>query len=83
MFAHRIGNVADWIEDCRTLSYADMRADGTQAGGDCHRRMVLGGSWGTQPRQLRSAERISYEPTAIDDSIGIRVAKTLSDRPQK
>jgi formylglycine-generating enzyme required for sulfatase activity len=41
--------------------------------------MVLGGSWGTQPRQLRSAERISYEATAVDDSIGIRVAKDVRE----
>jgi formylglycine-generating enzyme required for sulfatase activity len=72
-----IGNVADWTDDCRTLTFDQMRGDGTEAAGDCRRRMVLGGSWGTQPRQLRSAERISYEPTAVDDSIGIRVAKDL------
>jgi len=74
-----IGNVADWIEDCGRGSYAQLRADGTQTAGDCKRHMVLGGSWGTQPRQLRSAERISYEATAVDDSIGIRVAKDVRE----
>jgi len=72
-----IGNLAEWVEGCATASYASMRSDGTTEGGDCEKRMVRGGSWGTQPRQLRSAERIRYNPTDVDDSIGIRVAKTL------
>jgi formylglycine-generating enzyme required for sulfatase activity len=40
--------------------------------------MVRGGSWGTQPRQLRSAARIRHSQTDVDDSIGIRVAKTIA-----
>lgn len=72
-----IGNLGEWVEDCATQSYATMQPDGTAKGGDCAKRMVRGGSWGTQPRQLRSAERIRYSPTDLDDSIGIRVAKTL------
>jgi formylglycine-generating enzyme required for sulfatase activity len=54
-----------------------MRADGSDTGGDYARRMVRGGSWGTNARQVRSAERIRYKPTDVDDSIGIRVAKSL------
>lgn len=73
-----IGNLGEWVEDCSTLSYETISSDGTVGGGDCSKRMVRGGSWGTQPRQLRSAERIRYDPAAVDDSIGIRVAKTLS-----
>jgi len=72
-----IGNLAEWVEDCSTQTYASMKSDGAPVGGDCSKRMVRGGSWGTQPRQLRSAERIRYNPTDLDDSIGIRVAKTL------
>jgi formylglycine-generating enzyme len=72
-----IGNLGEWVEDCSTQSYASIRPDGSPVAGDCSKRMVRGGSWGTMPRQLRSAERIRYDPTAVDDSIGIRVAKTL------
>jgi sulfatase modifying factor 1 len=75
-----IGNLAEWIEDCSTPSYASMQSDGTPQAGDCSKRMVRGGSWGTQPRQLRSAERIRYSPTDVDDSIGVRVAKTLAPK---
>lgn len=72
-----IGNLGEWIEGCATKSYAALRADGTYDDGDCNKRMVRGGSWGTQPRQLRTAERIRYKPTDVDDSIGFRVAKDL------
>ena len=72
-----IGNMGEWTADCATPSYVGMRRDGTSKTPDCSKRMVRGGSWGTQPRQLRSAERIRYSPTDIDDSIGIRVAKSM------
>jgi formylglycine-generating enzyme required for sulfatase activity len=79
-----IGNLGEWVEDCATASYAGLRPDGTHEGeADCARRMVRGGSWGTMPRQLRSAERIRYAPTDVDDSIGIRVAKDLDRPPSK
>lgn len=73
-----IGNMGEWTADCATPSYVGMRRDGTSKTPDCTKRMVRGGSWGTQPRQLRSAERIRYSPTDIDDSIGIRVAKSMN-----
>ena len=73
-----IGNLGEWVQDCATGSYSDLGADGSPNNGDCSKRMVRGGSWGTQPRQLRSAERIRYMPTDVDDSIGIRVAKSLT-----
>jgi len=72
-----IGNVGEWVEDCSTPSYSLMQSNGSMHGGDCSKRIVRGGSWGTQPRQLRSAERIRNSPADVDDSIGIRVAKTL------
>lgn len=74
-----IGNLGEWVEDCATQSYDALQADGSHKDGDCGKRIVRGGSWGTQPRQLRTAERVRYLPTAIDDSIGIRVAKDIRD----
>lgn len=72
-----LGNVSEWVEDCATENYETMPEDGGAARGDCARRMVRGGSWGTYARQLRSAERLRYAPDDRDDSIGIRVARTL------
>ncbi len=77
-----LGNLGEWIADCATQSYAGLHPDGASEGGDCTKRMVRGGSWGSQPRQLRSAERYRYRPTDIDDSIGIRVAKSMSPPTQ-
>ena len=74
------GNVAEWIAGCATRDYAQLGPDGSDGPGDCARRMVRGGSWGTIPRQLRVAERIRYSPADRDDSIGIRVVRAL-DRP--
>jgi sulfatase modifying factor 1 len=59
-----IGNVQEWVEDCYSAS-------------DCARRLTKGGSWGSLAHNGRIAERIPYPPTHRDDSIGIRVAKTL------
>ena len=73
-----LGNMGEWTADCATPSYAGMHQDGVSEDGDCSKRMVRGGSWGSQPRQLRSAERYRYSPTDVDDSIGIRVAKSLT-----
>ncbi|HWJ38311.1 MAG TPA: SUMF1/EgtB/PvdO family nonheme iron enzyme [Sphingomicrobium sp.] len=76
-----IGNLGEWLEDCATPSYASMRSDGSSVDGDCSKRMVRGGSWGTMPTQLRAAERMRYSPDAVDDSIGIRVASDIGHFP--
>jgi sulfatase modifying factor 1 len=74
-----IGNVAEWIEDCHSSSHDMLPQSGsvpTPRGG-CSRRIAKGGSWGTLAHNLRTAERVPYPATHRDDSIGIRVAKTL------
>jgi formylglycine-generating enzyme required for sulfatase activity len=63
-----IGNVAEWVEDC----------DGPDAAAaSCAKRLVKGGSWGTLAHNLRIAERVPYPATHRDDSVGIRLARTL------
>lgn len=74
-----IGNVAEWVEDCHSPSHdaiPDVGAPPAVAG-TCARRIAKGGSWGTLAHNLRIAERVPYAPSHRDDSIGIRVAKTL------
>jgi formylglycine-generating enzyme len=70
-----IGNVGEWVADCS----GPYRSGESPAavGGNCERRVVRGGSWGTVARQLRSAERVNQRATDRDDSIGIRVALDL------
>ena len=72
-----IGNVGEWVEDCTHPSYEGLDRNAAPRGGDCPKRVVRGGSWGTIARQLRVAERLNYAPTDADDSIGIRVAREL------
>jgi formylglycine-generating enzyme required for sulfatase activity len=74
-----IGNVAEWVEDCYTRSHDALDDQGKVMDGDCQRRLVKGGSWGTLAHNLRTAERVPYPPTHRDDSVGIRVARTLDD----
>jgi formylglycine-generating enzyme required for sulfatase activity len=59
-----IGNVAEWVDGCFDSA--------------CTRRFIKGGSWGSLAHNVRIAERIPYAPTHRDDSIGIRVARTLT-----
>jgi formylglycine-generating enzyme required for sulfatase activity len=74
-----IGNVSEWIEDCHSASHDALSSSGAPpaVAGACSQRIAKGGSWGTLAHNLRIAERFPYEPAHRDDSIGIRVAKTL------
>ena len=74
-----IGNVSEWIEDCHAPSHEAVSETGAPpvVEGACAKRIAKGGSWGTLGNNLRTAERFPYAPTHRDDSIGIRVAKTL------
>ena len=74
-----IGNVSEWVEDCYSSSHDVLSESGSPPTTEtaCSRRMAKGGSWGTLAHNLRTAERFSYSATHRDDSIGIRVAKTL------
>lgn len=74
-----IGNVSEWIEDCHMPSHDAVSEAGAPpiVKGACAKRIAKGGSWGTLGSNLRTAERFPYAPAHRDDSIGIRVAKTL------
>lgn len=75
-----IGNIAEWVEDCYSPSRDALSETGaapSMVANECSRRIVKGGSWGTLAHNLRTAERVPYAATHRDDSIGIRVAKTL------
>jgi formylglycine-generating enzyme required for sulfatase activity len=75
-----IGNLAEWIEDCYSASREHLPESGapSPSAGACARRLIKGGSWGSLAHNVRIAERIPYPATHRDDSIGIRVARTLS-----
>jgi formylglycine-generating enzyme required for sulfatase activity len=74
------GNVSEWVEDCYHTSYRGAPADGRAwtAGGDCSSRILRGGGWNDSPINLRSASRGSAGMFVRSDSLGFRVARTLT-----
>jgi formylglycine-generating enzyme required for sulfatase activity len=73
------GNVWEWVADCWNQSYEGAPDDGSAwTSGYCSRRVLRGGSWGYDPRFLRSAYRIRNEPDDRSYDFGFRVARTLS-----
>ena len=73
------GNVWEWVEDCWHDSYRGAPTDGRAwtVGGDCGRRVLRGGSWGSEPGYLRSADRDRNSAGVRSSGSGFRVARTL------
>ena len=73
------GNVWEWVEDCSHDSYRGAPSDGRAwtSGGDCGRRVSRGGSWLSDPRNLRAADRRRNVAGDRRVVVGFRVARTL------
>lgn len=73
------GNVWEWTQDCWHNNYSNAPNDGSawlkKDEGDCNRRVVRGGSWFIEPRNLRSACRIGNRDHGESNSIGFRIAR--------
>jgi formylglycine-generating enzyme required for sulfatase activity len=73
------GNVWEWVEDRYHGSYDGAPRDGSAwFTGTESARVVRGGSWISEPRGLRSADRNRYEPGNRFDYLGFRVARMLT-----
>ncbi|MBW4679487.1 MAG: SUMF1/EgtB/PvdO family nonheme iron enzyme [Microcoleus vaginatus WJT46-NPBG5] len=70
------GNVMEWCQDVWHENYNGAPSDGSawESGGDSNRRLRRGGSWVSNPRSCRSANRNRDEPDSRDDFFGFRVA---------
>ena len=72
------GNVYEWVQDCWNGSYAGAPTNGTAwLNGNCSQRVLRGGSWGKEPKNLRSARRVKDPPSLRSGKRGFRVAMTL------
>jgi formylglycine-generating enzyme required for sulfatase activity len=72
------GNVLEWCEDNWHEGYRGAPDDGSVwAGGDASLRVLRGGSWGSIPWYLRSADRDGAHPTNRGSDVGFRLARTL------
>jgi formylglycine-generating enzyme required for sulfatase activity len=73
-----VGNVWKWVQDCYHPNYDGAPTDGsTWTGGDCTARVIRGGSWGSEPENVRAAY---HDRTSINDrnyQQGFRVGRTL------
>jgi formylglycine-generating enzyme required for sulfatase activity len=75
---HIHGNVREWVEDCWNPSLAGLPNDGApRITGDCSRRVIRGGAWSDEPKDLRSAKRNWEVVGERRAEIGFRVARTL------
>ena len=73
-----LGNVWEWVQDCWNESYTGAPSDGRAwDSGDCSRRILRGGSWGSEPRALRSAYRGSNTSDFRNYINGFRLARSL------
>jgi formylglycine-generating enzyme required for sulfatase activity len=76
-----LGNVWEWVEDCWHDNYQGSPEDGSSAWvakGDCGKRVVRGGAWISDPRQVRAAERNGSPVTTRNRYLGFRVARSMN-----
>jgi formylglycine-generating enzyme required for sulfatase activity len=72
------GNVWEWIEDCWNSNYNGAPFDGSVwISGNCSERVLRGGSWTNNSRDLRSASRYGRTPGYRYGNLGFRLARTL------
>ena len=72
------GNVSEWVQDCWNISYVGSSSDGSAwEQGNCKYRVLRGGSWLTETRNLRFASRDKHQTYDSNYSIGFRLARTL------
>jgi formylglycine-generating enzyme required for sulfatase activity len=72
------GNVSEWVEDCWHDNYVRApRESNAWVNPGCDRRVVRGGSWGSDPDQVRSAFRIAASADTRSARVGFRVARDL------
>ena len=73
-----LGNVFEMVEDCWHESYDGAPQDGTPwTTGECSKRILRGGSWGSKPSSVRSAYRGSGLPNSKSFVAGFRVARDI------
>jgi formylglycine-generating enzyme required for sulfatase activity len=74
-----VGNVSEWIADCWRDDYRGALRDGSaSAVAICHARVIRGGSWQSAQVDLRPRFRTWVPALTRNESIGFRVARTLS-----
>jgi formylglycine-generating enzyme required for sulfatase activity/uncharacterized caspase-like protein len=72
------GGIAEWVADCWHPNYAGAPADGSaHGGGRCDHHVLRGGSWRSDPGELRASNRTQYETDVRYPANGLRVARDI------
>ena len=72
------GNVYQWVSDCWSPRYDNAPGDGSpNMSGDCSRRGLRGGGWGSPAEHVRAAFRLADPFGNRYDNMGFRVARDL------
>ena len=78
------GNVWEWTQDCWNDSYNGAPRDGSAwESGNCSRRVLRGGSLGSEPKYLRSAGRSSTTDENRSVSIGLELPGVFNSCHQR
>ncbi len=73
------GNAWQWTEDCYHDSYQGAPKNGSAwITDDCSRRVLRGGSWSSDPVDLRTGYRLKALTGFGNNDYGFRVARTLA-----
>jgi formylglycine-generating enzyme required for sulfatase activity len=72
------GGVAEWVADCWHNDYQGAPRTGSQSwdAPNCREYLLRGGSWRSDPSDLRSASRARYDKVVRYPAHGFRVALT-------
>jgi formylglycine-generating enzyme required for sulfatase activity len=72
------GDVYVWVEDCWNPTYDNAPSDGAaNLQGNCVKRGLKGGGWGSPVAHARAAFRLADPSGARYDNMGFRVARSL------
>ncbi len=75
---HTVGNVWEWVDDCYADDFEQTPVDGSaMASGHCDLRVIRGGTYISDVRDVRSASRFFAESGKQSKRIGFRVARDL------
>lgn len=78
-----LGNVWEWVQDCRHASYVGAPRDGTAwVDGDCDSRVARGGSWGSTSRGVQLAARAAAAEHFASMDLGFRLAEDARGKPE-
>ena len=72
------GNVWEWVWDWKNSFDSSSSVDPTGPTSGTH-RVIRGGSWDVNTQFVRVSFRYSWEPSKIDNGLGVRLVRSASD----